>query len=154
LRYFAVAALAAGIASGGASVYVIGSQEPAGGTAQTPPPENSKDSPGRRTSAERQAMLRAQQLATRKGKASYEIARLTRELAELAIEEYEVVTYPRDLAAAVAEIQLAKSDLTRSQDRLEWARQMFDKGYVSQATKTAEELSHQKAQLALEQAGD
>jgi hypothetical protein len=154
IRYFAVAALAVGIASGGASVYVIGSQGPAGGTAQTPPPEDAKGSLARGTHAERRAMLRAQQLATRRAKASYEIARLTRELAELAIEEYEEVGYPRDLAAALGAITLAKSDLTRTQDRLEWAKRMFDKGYVSQATKAAEELSHQKAQLALEQAGD
>ena len=83
----------------------------------------------------------------------YQIARLNRELAEIAVEEYEVVGYPRDLPAAFAEIKFAKSDLTRSLDRLEWARRMFDKGYVSQATKAAEELSLQKAQFALDQAG-
>ena len=95
-----------------------------------------------------------QQLATRKARASYEIASLNRELAELAVEEYEVVGHPRDLAAAFAEIKLAKLDLTRSLDRVEWAKRMFDKGYVSQATKAAEELSLQKAQLDLDQAGD
>ena len=40
------------------------------------------------------ARLRAQQLATRKAKASYLIARATRELAEIAVEEYEEVTFP------------------------------------------------------------
>ena len=92
--------------------------------------------------------LRAQQLATRKAKALYDIARSNRELAEIAIEEYEEITYPKDLATVAGEIRLAESDMTRSQDRLDWARRMFDKGYVSDATKKSEELARKKAQFA------
>ncbi|HZW34583.1 MAG TPA: TolC family protein [Isosphaeraceae bacterium] len=99
-----------------------------------------------------QARLRAQRLAARKAKATYEIARFTRELAEIAVEEYEAVNYPMDLASLEGEIQLAKSDVTRAEDRVKWARRMFEKGYVSQAQKTAEELALQKARFALEQA--
>ena len=82
----------------------IGSQEPGGregtdatGREQTATTDSTRR---RRTPAERQARLRAQQLATRKARGLYEIARLTRELAEIAVEEYEEVSYPRDLAAA------------------------------------------------------
>jgi HlyD family secretion protein len=164
LRYLAVVTLAVGVGSGGASIYVRGSQEPAPkdgqpvskrpmtATAQTPQPEGSKKATGQPATAESQVRLRAQQLATRKAKASYQIARLTRELAELAVEEYEEVTYPRDLATVGAEIALAKSDLTRSRDRLDWAKRMFEKKYVSPATKTSEELNLEKAKFALEQA--
>jgi RNA polymerase sigma factor (sigma-70 family) len=163
LRYLAVVALAVGIASGGASVYVVGSQEPApkGGepaskrptttTARTQPPERSKDASGQSATAEPKARLRAQQLATRKARALYEIARLTRELAALAAEEYEEVSYPRDLATAGAEIKFAKGDLVRSQDRQEWAERMYKKGYVSKATKISEDLNLEKAKFALEQ---
>jgi HlyD family secretion protein len=157
-----VVALAVGIASGGAGVYVCGSQEPAPkdgqpaskqpATAPSSQPEGSKKAAGQPASAEARAKLRAQQLATRKARAVYEIARLTRELAELAVEEYEEATYPRDLAAAGAEIKLAKSDLTRAEDRLDWAERMFKKGYVSKATKASEEINHQKAMFSLEQA--
>ena len=126
LRFLAVATLAVGIASGGASVYVRGSQEPAPKdgqpvpkrptttTAQATQPEISKKAAGQPAAAEPRARLRAQQLATRKAKASYEIARLTRELAEIAVEEYEEVSYPRDLATVEGEIKLAESDLARS----------------------------------------
>ena len=126
LRFLTVAALAVGIASGGASVYVCGSQEPAPKDGQpvskrpttTTAQAHSRDleeAAGQPSTAEPRARLRAQQLATRKAKASYEIARLTRELAELAVEEYEEVTYPRDLATVEGEIKLAESDLTRSE---------------------------------------
>jgi hypothetical protein len=164
LRFLIVATLAVGIASGGVSVYVRGSQEPApkGGqpvskdrttrSAQAPQPKISKQVTGQPTLAEVRARLRAQRLATRKAKAFYEIAKLTRELAEIAVEEYEEATYPRDLATVEGEIKLAESDLIRSQDRLEWAKRMFEKKFISQATKASEELTFKKSQFALEQA--
>ena len=163
LRFLIVATLAVGIASGGVSVYVRGSQEPAPKdgqsiskdrttrTAQAPQPKISKQVTGQPTLAEVRARLRAQQLATRKAKAFYQIAKLTRELAEIAVEEYEEVTYPRDLATVEGEIKLAETDLIRSQDRLEWAKRMFEKTFISRATK-AEELTFKKSQFALEQA--
>ena len=94
----------------------------------------------------------AQQLATRKAKAFYEIAKATRELAMIAVEEYEEVIYPQDLVTVEGEIKLADSDLSRSEDRVDWAKRMFDKGYVSRATKESEELTLKKARFALEQA--
>ncbi len=161
LRYLAVVVLGVGIASGGASVYVLGSQEPKDGqpaskrpttaTSGTSQSESSKNAAGQPATVEPQGRLRAQQLATRKAEATYEIARLTRELADLAVEEYEEVSYPRDLAAVGAEIKFAESDLARSTDRSEWAKRMFDKGYVSKATKASEELNLKKTQFALEQ---
>ena len=146
------------------SVYVRGFQEPAPKngqpvskrpattTGQTPQPEVSKNATGQPATAEPRARLRAHQLATRKAKASYEIAKLTRELAGIAVEEYEEVNYPRDLATVGAEIKLAESDLAHSEDRLQWAKRMFEKKYVTQAQKVSEERNRQKAQFALEQA--
>src|SRR5262249_40938880 len=69
-----------------------------------------------------------------------------------AVEEYREAIYPRDLAVAEGEIKLAESDLARSGDRLDWARRMFEKGYVSTAQKASEEIAIQRAQFALEQA--
>lgn len=137
LRYLAAVTLAVGVASGGLSVYVRGSQDPAPKneqpaskrpattTGQTAQPEISKSATGQPATAEPRARLRAQQLATRKAKASYEIARLTRELAGIAIEEYEEVTYPRDLATVRAEIKLAESDLARSEEKLNRKKAQF-----------------------------
>jgi RNA polymerase sigma factor (sigma-70 family) len=149
VRFF-VACLAVMAAGGGAAVYVRGSQEPA-------PPIGRTDSSGKAKAPDKsppvtaQIRLRAQQLATRKAKAQLGIARLNRELAELALEEYEQVVYPRDLAAVEGEIQLAESDVKRSEDRLDWARRMFDKGYVSERQKTSEEWSLKTARFSLEQ---
>jgi hypothetical protein len=56
------------------------------------------------------------------------------------------------MAAVNGEIKLAESDLRRSQDRLEWARRMFDKGFVSRAQKASDERNVKKSLFALEQA--
>jgi hypothetical protein len=96
--------------------------------------------------------VRAQQLVTKKIKARYEIAKLNRELAKLALEEYREVIYPRDLATVGAEIKLAESDLARAGDRLQWAKRMFEKKHISQKQKDSEELNRKKAVFALEQA--
>jgi RNA polymerase sigma factor (sigma-70 family) len=147
---FVAACLAVVVATGGAAVYVRGSQEPAPpiGRAGSDRAANAKS---QSPPAPLQARLRAQRLATRKAKAQFEIARLTRELAELALEEYEQVGYARELAGVDGEIKLAESDLRRSQDRLNWAHKMFDKGYVSAGQKAAEEWGLQTAKFSLEQ---
>jgi hypothetical protein len=160
----AVAALGIGIASVGATAFVRGSQEPSG--TDDPPvskrpasarPKTSVPPEKRATVQEHpeygtlQAKLLAQQLATRKARAHYEIAELNRELAEISVEEYKHVTYPRDVDLVEGAIKLAESDLSRAQDRRDWAARMFDKGYVSQASKNAEQISLKKATFALEQ---
>ena len=154
--------MAIGIASGGAGVSFYAqvnsssdakNQPPsrppstARNVGAQPPIVNNPPEPG-----SPQARLLAQRIATRKAKALYEIAKLNRELAEIAMDEYDGVTYPRDRVTVDGEVALAQSDLKRSEDRLDWARRMFDKGFVSQATKTAEELAHKKAIFSVEQA--
>ena len=155
LRSLTAATLAVGIASGGAGIFVLGSQEPApkdGQSLSKRTRTTSQEARRQPAATSLRAKLRAQQLATRKAKATSEIANLTRELAEIAVEEYEEVNYPRDLASVEAEIKLVESDLKRAEDRLDWARRMLDEGYVSRATKDSEELSLKKAQFSLEQA--
>ncbi len=93
-----------------------------------------------------------QRITTESAKANYQNAKLTREVAEIAVVEYKEGIYVQDLATVEGEIKLAESDLIRSEDRLEWARRMFDKGYVSMAQKVSEELTFKKAQFTLEQA--
>jgi hypothetical protein len=98
------------------------------------------------------ARWRAQQIAASKAQAEYTNARLKREIAELAVLEYEEAVYWQDLATVDGEIKLAESDLKRAEDRRDWARRMFDKGFITEATKVTEELSLRKARFALEQA--
>ena len=70
----------------------------------------------------------------------------------MAVEEYEIVTYPGDLARVGAEIKIAETDVARSEDRVEWAKRMFEKKYVSEPVKLAEESLLQKCKFVLEQA--
>ena len=69
--------------------------------------------------------------------ANHENAKLTREVAEIAVVEYVEGIFKQDLATVEGEIKLAESDLSRSEDRLDWARRMYEKGYVSLATRTS-----------------
>ncbi len=96
--------------------------------------------------------LTNQRISTEGAKAAYEQAKLTREVAEIAVKEYEDGIFGQELATINGEIKLAESDLARAADRVEWANRMYDKGYVSLAQKKTEELNLQKAQFALEQA--
>lgn len=79
-------------------------------------------------------------------------ARLAREAAALELNEYKENRFVVDLAEADGEIKLAETNLMRAEDQLEWARRMFDKGYVSMAEKIKAELSFKKAQFDLEKA--
>jgi HlyD family secretion protein len=93
-----------------------------------------------------------QKITTKSAEANHENAKLTREVAEIAVVEYEEGIYKQDLSTVEGEIKLAESDLSRSEDRLDWARRMYTKGYVSKATAVSEELTLKKARFALEQA--
>src|SRR5262249_53055104 len=79
-------------------------------------------------------------------------AKLTREVAEVAVTEYKEGIYKQDMQTVLGEIKLATSELTRAIDRIEWASRMHDKGYVSEAQVAAEDAAFQKTVFALEQA--
>jgi len=93
-----------------------------------------------------------QRITTESAKANYANATLTREVAEIAVIEYVEGIFVQDSATVKGEIKLAESDLSRALDRLDWARRMYDKGYVSLATRNSEELTLKKSSFALEQA--
>jgi HlyD family secretion protein len=92
-----------------------------------------------------------QQITTKSAEANHENAKLTREVAEIAVVEYVEGIFKQDFATVEGEIKLNESDLSRAEDRLDWAQRMFDKGYVSKATQVSEQLTLKKARFALEQ---
>jgi beta-lactamase regulating signal transducer with metallopeptidase domain len=98
------------------------------------------------------ARWRAQRVVRLKAEAEYRNAGLHREVAEIAVIDYEEGVFNQDLAAVAGEIKLAESDRKRSEDRLEWARRMFSKGYVAKSVVVAEEQALRKARFAIEQA--
>lgn len=103
-------------------------------------------------SASLRDQLTNQKIATQGAEASYANAKLTREVAQIAVQEYKEGIFKQDLATVEGEIKLAESDLARAEDRVEWANRMYEKGYVSKAQKVSEELSLQRAKFSLEQA--
>jgi len=129
-------------------------QEPGGSAKNAPRAEVQKPEPParERDAGSLRARWRAQQIASRKAEAEFHNARLTREIAEIAVLEYAEGIYVQDIATVNGEIKLAESDLRRAEDRLDWARRMFDKGFVPPATKNSEELNLKRAVFALEQA--
>jgi hypothetical protein len=164
LRLLVVPTIAVTIASSGAGVYRLGSQESAAerradassrsdaSIAQAPPPKFSATAaePPATAAPDARAQLRAQQLATRKAKVAYQIAKLTRELAEIAVEEYAMGQHDLELAKVEEEIVLARSELSRAEDRLDWSNQMLKKGYVSKAQNVADAAALTRKKLALE----
>ena len=160
VRFLAVAAVAVGIASGGAIVYVRGAQESAKQAGQPLPPapktatvqpKASKKAEEEPAAETQRAKLRAQQRATRKAKALYEIATGTRALAEIAAEEYQDVSYPQHLAAAEREIKLAEADFAVVEEHLKSTRRKFERNQLLPDPKS-EELSLKRARFYVEQA--
>ncbi len=101
---------------------------------------------------ELQDRLVSQKINVASAEADVQSARLARELAELAVVEYNQGVYPQEMNMLANDIKLTELDLSRAEDVLEWTRRMFVKGYVSMSAKVAEELSFKQAQFALEQA--
>jgi len=146
--------MAGALALGLSGLLPLHAQQP-GGAAKSPPratDQTTRPPATERESGSLKARWRAQQIASRKAEAEYNNAKLTREIAEIAQREYEEGIFFQDLATIDGEIKLAKSDLSRSEDRLDWARRMFVKGYIPLVTKNSEELTLRRAKFALEQA--
>jgi HlyD family secretion protein len=97
-------------------------------------------------------LLINQRITTQQAEASFKQSKLVREVAEYAVKEYKLGLYLQELATYKGQIALAKSDLTRAIDRLNWSSEMMKKGYVSLATNIADDLTKQQAVFDLEQA--
>jgi HlyD family secretion protein len=98
------------------------------------------------------ARLANQDIVILGAEADYKNAQLTREVAEMALREYKDGVFKQDLQTIEGEIALARSDHQRAEDRLVWARKMFEKGFVSKGTLVADELSLKKSIFTEEQA--
>jgi HlyD family secretion protein len=92
-------------------------------------------------------LLRQQKIALEKAQAEYRQAELTLEVAHLAVGEYEDGLLKQTLQDYRGQIALAKSDLQRGADRVEWAKRMLDKGYLSAGQLFNEEFKLASAKL-------
>jgi HlyD family secretion protein len=96
--------------------------------------------------------LTNQYIATSGADAAFQNAKLTREVAEIAVKEYTEGVYKQEIQTVKGEIALAEAEQKRSEDRLEWSKRMFDKGYVSKAQNIADKVSLDQKVFAYEQA--
>jgi len=103
-------------------------------------------------SASLKDQLTSQMITTKGADASYANAKLTREVAEIAVVEYVEGVFKQDFQTAKGEIALAESNRKRAEDRVEWSAGMLKKGYVSPGQNKSEELSLQQAKFNEEQA--
>ncbi len=92
-----------------------------------------------------------QEIATKRAEADLENARKTREVAEIAVKEYEEGTYPQSVQDIKGEQTLAQSELVRANERLAWSEAMLKNRYVSESQVIADRLTKLKADISLEQ---
>ena len=96
--------------------------------------------------------LKNQKIATLGAEAAFENAKLTREVAEIAVVEYVEGIYKQEFETVQGEIALADAERKRAEDRIVWSDRMYEKGYVSKAQNIADKVSLQQKVFAFEQA--
>jgi HlyD family secretion protein len=96
--------------------------------------------------------LAAQEIAVRAAEAGVNATRIAREVAVMAALEFKEGEFRHELAATQVEIKLSEANLASAEDLVDWARRMFEKGYVTMAEKVSDELALKKARFALEKA--
>ncbi len=92
-----------------------------------------------------------QEITTKGAEASYQNAKLTREVAEIAVNEYKEGLFKQDFETVEGEVKLAEADVKRAEDRIEWSDRMFKVGYISKSANIADHLNFQQAKFKLEQ---
>ena len=96
--------------------------------------------------------LAAQEIALLGAEADVHAARIAREVAVMALNEYKEGTFRQELAAIEGEIKMAEATLSSAEDRLDWTRRNFEKGYTSMSEMVSDELILKGARFALERA--
>ncbi len=102
--------------------------------------------------AELRQRLAGQQTVVHGAETEVHAISIAHEVALMALREYGEGTFVQQLASTEGQIKLAESRLAQAEDRVDWTRRMFNKGYSSLAEKVSEELALKHARFALEEA--
>jgi HlyD family secretion protein len=102
-------------------------------------------------SSDYEELLRLQRITFERSKSDKLQAELDVEIARLAVREFEEGTVKESIEQFEGNIFLARSDLERSIDRLNWSRRMNEKGYVPAASVTTDKFRKDQMALALTQ---
>jgi HlyD family secretion protein len=90
-----------------------------------------------------------QEIAVEQARSNRLQAALALDVAKLALQAYREGDEVQVESSYMGQIALAKSDLSRQEDRVAWAERMVEKGYVSPAQLSSERLSLQKMKVSL-----
>jgi HlyD family secretion protein len=102
-------------------------------------------------SADYDEMLRLQRITLERAQSEKTQADLDVDIAKMAVREFLEGTVQENTEDFEVKIFLARSDLERAIDRLDWSRRMHDKGYLPKATLAADAYRKAQLTLALEQ---
>jgi HlyD family secretion protein len=101
---------------------------------------------------ELQDRLAVEATLIRAREAELHAATLATKAAALAVTEYEQGIFLEDVQETEGWIKIAESKLASAEDKLDWKRRMYEKGYVSLFEKNSDELALKGSRFALEQA--
>ncbi len=102
-------------------------------------------------SSDYEELVRVQTITVERAKADRLQAQLDHEIAKLAVLEFREGTMQETLEDFKGRITLARADLERANDRMNWSRSMKQKGYVSMSTVRSDEFTTAKAEETLKQ---
>jgi HlyD family secretion protein len=77
-------------------------------------------------------------------------ARLTLDFAQVDLKKYQEGEYPNQLKDSEARIELAKEELKRAQDTLDWSNKLWEEKYISENEQKADELAVTRCELDLQ----
>ena len=102
-------------------------------------------------SSEYTEMVRRQSIVVDQSRATFRQAELSLAVAKIGLEAYREGEKAQMDRQCRGQIALARSDLTRQADRLEWSRRMVLKGYLALGQVITEELALKRSRLTLAQ---
>ncbi|QEH33286.1 Macrolide export protein MacA [Aquisphaera giovannonii] len=102
-------------------------------------------------SSEYDELLRQQQMTVERSRADMRTAELNMEVAELAVLEFRDGSMTEARNDFQRSISMAEADMFRVNERLDWSRRMWKKGYVPKGQVISEEFNQAKAEFSLSQ---
>lgn len=106
----------------------------------------------RLASSDYEELVRLQQIEYQEDLAQFRAARLDLERLELQMREYREGLRPQTDEQMLGEIRMAQADIQRQGERLRWAEQMAEIGYLSPGRLASERVTLLRLELALDQA--
>ncbi len=102
-------------------------------------------------SSDYEELLRVQRISVERARADKLTAELNHEIARLAVLEFREGTMQETIEDFQRRVTLARSELERAGDRLNWTHAMKDKGYISSSTVATDEYTVSQARESLKQ---